>query len=144
MIGRDSLYLMILPAALARGIKHVSGNACVQTNASQGTPVYMAPEQHVAAEAGVGRQADMWGWAATMCHLLSGRPPFEECELHSIHHMVVAEGRHPEVPLEAMLAGDGLEQLLLDCFKRDPQARPTAEQALQRLDSIVMQGAVRA
>lgn len=52
---------------------------------------------------------------------------------------LVLNGRqHPEVPLEA-LAAPGLEQLLLDCFSWEAQQRPTAQQALERLDAIIQQ-----
>jgi hypothetical protein len=48
---------------------------------------------------------------------------------------VACRGRHPQVPPQAGLV-PGLGHLLLDCFRRDPAARPTAEQALRRLQAI--------
>jgi serine/threonine protein kinase len=110
----------------------------VHTNAILGTPVYMAPEQHDA-RAAMGRPADLWGWAATVVHMLAGEPPFADEPLHNIGGLVLRERRHPEVPAKA-LALPGLEQLLLDCFQHEPGARPTAQQALQRLDELMQVG----
>ncbi len=112
---------------------HTSG-----TPRRAGTPMYMAPEQHEA-RAAMGRPADLWGWAATVVHMLAGEPPFADEPLHNIGGLVLRERRHPAVPTEA-LALPGLEQLLLDCFQREPGARPTAQQALQRLDELIQVG----
>jgi serine/threonine protein kinase len=108
-----------------------------QTSSTHGTPVYMAPEQFDS-RAAVGRPADLWGWAATLVHMLAGEAPFATEPLHSISGLVLRDKQHPEVPLEA-LAAPGLEQLLLDCFQFEAGQRPTAEEALCRLDGIMHQ-----
>jgi serine/threonine protein kinase len=108
----------------------------LDTSAVLGTPVYMAPEQHDA-KASIGRPADLWGWAATVVHMLAGEPPFADEPLHNIGGLVLRERQHPEVPTAA-LALPGLEQLLLDCFQHEAAARPTAQQALLRLDELMM------
>ncbi len=108
-----------------------------QTVTSHGTPVYMAPEQFDP-RAAVGRPADLWGWAATLVHMLAGEAPFAGEPLHNIAGLVLTDRQHPEVPLEA-LAAPGLEQLLLNCFSWEPHQRPTAQQALERLEAIMQQ-----
>ncbi len=111
-----------------------------QAGATSGTPsVYMAPEQFdPRPAAAVGRPADMWGWAATLVHMLAGEAPFAGEALHTISALMHRDWQRPEVPLEA-LAVPGLEQLLLDCFQLEPAQRPTAQQALQLLDSMLPQ-----
>jgi serine/threonine protein kinase len=109
----------------------------LQTVNSQGTLVYMAPEQFEPMAA-VGRPADMWGWAATLVHMLAGEPPFAGEPDHNISALVFREQQHPEVPFCASEV-PGLEQLLEDCFQFDPALRPTAAEALCRLDGILQQ-----
>jgi serine/threonine protein kinase len=114
----------------------------LQTVNSQGTLVYMAPEQFEPMAA-VGRPADMWGWAATLVHMLSGEPPFAGEPDHNISALVFREQQHPVVPFCASEV-PGLEQLLEDCFQFNPAQRPTAEEALHRMDGILQQvGMVR-
>jgi serine/threonine protein kinase len=108
-----------------------------QTSSGLGTPVYMAPEQFDPA-AHVGRPADVWGWAATLVHMLSGREPFAGVSVYSIGSLVIGSRQHPEVPAGAGQV-PGLEQLLLDCFQFEAARRPTAQQALCRLGGIMLQ-----
>jgi serine/threonine protein kinase len=112
-------------------------DGCFHTSSSHGTPVYMAPEQFDL-KAAVGCPADLWGWAATLVHMLAGEAPFEGEPLHRIPSLVCDAQQHPEVPLQA-LAVSGLEQLLEDCFSWAPEQRPTAGQALERLDGMLQQ-----
>ncbi len=109
----------------------------MQTSNSHGTPAYMAPEQFMAG-ADVGRPADLWGWAATLVHMLAGEAPFAGKPPHSIPRLVCDARQHPAVPTEALRA-TGLDQLLRDCFTWEPQQRPTAEEALARLDTVLKQ-----
>jgi serine/threonine protein kinase len=114
----------------------------LQTVNNQGTLVYMAPEQFEPMAA-VGLPADMWGWAATLVHMLAGEPPFAGEPDHNISALVFRDQQHPEVPFCASQV-PGLEQLLEDCFQFNPAQRPTAEEALHRLDGILQQvGMVR-
>lgn len=91
----------------------------------QGTGPYMAPEQHIATEVGVTPAADMWGFGATMVHMMSGKAP-EERYGHAM----------PELPWKVKQV-PRLAELLRSCFHRDPGARPTAGTALQVVEGII-------
>ncbi len=73
-----------------------------------------------------------------MVHMLAGEAPFAGELSHTISGLVLTGRQHPEVPMEA-LAAPGLDQLLQDCFIWEPQQRPNAQEALERLDAIMQQ-----
>jgi serine/threonine protein kinase len=102
----------------------------------QGTVAYMAPEQHNPRQAGVGPAADVWGFAATMVHVLGGRPPFEGMSAPEITSTMLSKPQGPELPSQAGYT-PGLPELLAECFQPEAAARPTAEQALARLQGIM-------
>jgi serine/threonine protein kinase len=109
----------------------------MQTTGRHGTPAYMAPEQFMPG-ADVGRPADLWGWAASVVHMLAGVAPFASQPLHAIPRLVCDARQQPAVPMEAMRV-PGLDQLLRDCFAWEAQQRPTAAEALARLDMVLKQ-----
>ncbi|MFG2087081.1 peptidylprolyl isomerase [Spirillospora sp. NPDC048824] len=90
-----------------------------------GTPAYMAPEQ-VAGTTG-GAPLDMFAWGCTMAFAANGVPPFGSDSVPAIMHRIL----HGEPNLGA-LTGD-LRELAASCLAKDPAARPTALQVLQRL-----------
>jgi serine/threonine protein kinase len=94
-----------------------------------GTWAYMAPEQHGPGSGGVQPAADMWGFGATMRHLLSGKPlPANWAIL----------GRTPDLKLPAEAqAVPGLTNLLAQCLQVAPKARPCSAEALQRLHAML-------
>jgi serine/threonine protein kinase len=72
----------------------------------QGTPSYMAPEQHGLGPEGVGPPADIWAFGATLVHLLSGRPPFSGLAPAEVVARVAHLRQPPELPLQVR-AGPG-------------------------------------
>ncbi|MEU8799280.1 peptidylprolyl isomerase [Spirillospora sp. NPDC048819] len=90
-----------------------------------GTPAYMAPEQ-VAGTTG-GAPLDMFAWGCTMAFAANGVPPFGHDSVPAIMQRIL----YGEPDLGA-LTGD-LRDLAASCLAKDPAARPTALQVLQRL-----------
>ncbi|WP_141579923.1 peptidylprolyl isomerase [Actinomadura sp. WMMA1423] len=90
-----------------------------------GTPAYMAPEQ-VAGTAG-GAPLDMFAWGCTMAFAANGVPPFGSESVPAIMQRIL----YGEPDLGA-LTGD-LRTVVASCLEKEPAARPTALQVLQRL-----------
>ncbi|MEV0660219.1 peptidylprolyl isomerase [Actinomadura luteofluorescens] len=90
-----------------------------------GTPAYMAPEQ-VAGSAG-GAPLDMFAWGCTMAFAANGVPPFGSDSVPAIMQRVL----YGEPDLGALTGN--LRTLVASSLEKDPAARPTALQVLQRL-----------
>lgn len=83
------------------GIVSVDASATIGGDGSPvGTPAYMAPEQIVAAAAPNAR-SDVYGLAATLYHLLTGRPPFRG----TIQQVLHAVGRQEPEPADRVRPG---------------------------------------
>ncbi|WP_304454947.1 serine/threonine-protein kinase [Nocardiopsis sp. YSL2] len=100
-------------------------DATQQTTTVAGTPAYMAPEQIQglpAASAG-----DMFSWAAVMAFAATGRHAFPgENTMAVIDRVLSAEPDLEEVP-------ERLRPVLSQCLDKDPAARPSAVEVLDRL-----------
>ncbi|GAA2594787.1 hypothetical protein GCM10010435_87260 [Winogradskya consettensis] len=105
------------------GIARAAGDAGHSTVV--GSPSYMSPERY--ANAGVGPPADVFAWAATVAYAASGEPPFGTDSMPAIMNRVLNEA--PRLPG----LGSALDELLRDCLRKDPGARPQAREALLRL-----------
>ncbi|MGI5205911.1 protein kinase domain-containing protein [Spirillospora sp. CA-108201] len=90
-----------------------------------GTPAYMAPEQ-VEGSAG-GAPLDMFAWGCTISFAANGVPPFGGDSVPAVMQRIL----YGEPDLGA-LTGD-LRALVASSLAKDPAARPTALQVLQRL-----------
>ncbi|MFC9294158.1 serine/threonine-protein kinase [Streptomyces sp. NPDC057010] len=94
-----------------------------------GTPGYLAPEQATGTVAGA--PADVFSLAAVLVYAATGRSPFlahgEELELPALLYRIV----HDEPLLDGV--PEPLLPLVRECLAKDPDRRPTAEEALARL-----------
>ena len=94
-----------------------------------GTPLYLAPEAIRAPETLDGR-GDLYAVGAVGYFLLTGRPVFEGGTLVDVcgHHLHTA----PEPPSRRVAALDpALEACILDCLRKEPEARPPTARALE-------------
>jgi serine/threonine protein kinase len=99
-----------------------------------GTWAYMAPEQHGSSSNGVRPAADMWGFGATLTHLLSGKPLPANWALL---------GKTPPLQLPtAATAVPGLAMLLKQCLQRAPEDRPSCGQAYRQLQAMFPGGSI--
>ncbi len=124
LLGRERPFL--IDFGIARVVRDAR---YTQTGAVIGTPGYLAPEQATGAVASA--PADVFSLAAVLVHAAAGRGPFlaagEELTLPALLYRIV----HEEPRLDGV-PGD-LAPLLRDCLAKDPAARPTAAELLQRL-----------
>ncbi|TDD23816.1 serine/threonine protein kinase [Actinomadura sp. KC06] len=119
LLGEDG------PRVIDFGIARPLDATSATMTGAVGTPAFMAPEQ-VAGLAG-GAPLDMFAWACTMAFAANGAPPFGSDNVAAIMQRVL----HGEPQLGA-LTGE-LRALVASCLAKDPAARPTALQLLQRL-----------
>jgi serine/threonine protein kinase len=103
-----------------------------------GTAAYQAPEQCAdpSAPEPMGPPADAWGLGATLFHAIAGRRPFPKGDRG-------ADGaaRYPQLveepgPLPDDLPGS-LRELVFDLLQKDPDARPTCGEAIERLEPLI-------
>ena len=94
-----------------------------------GTPEYMSPEQAQAQT--VDRRSDIYNIGLVLYELLTGQPPFmaEDRIATALLHVI----RDPEPPnaLGANIPAE-LEELILQCLRKDPSERPDNAVALRR------------
>ncbi|MFI0486832.1 peptidylprolyl isomerase [Actinomadura sp. 9N215] len=119
LLGEDG------PRVIDFGIARPLDATSATMTGAVGTPSYMAPEQ-VAGSVG-GAPLDMFAWACTIVFAANAVPPFGSDNVAAIMQRVL----YGEPQLGA-LTGE-LRALVASCLAKDPAARPTALQVLQRL-----------
>ncbi|MDB5064170.1 MAG: serine/threonine protein kinase, partial [Chloroflexi bacterium] len=107
-----------------------TGPALTRTTGLIGTPEYMAPE--MAEQHDVGPPVDVYAAGIVLYELLTGRTPFRGGPAVAILR------RHlDEVPARPDGLHDALWQLLSEMLVRQPELRPTAGQAAERLVALM-------
>ncbi|MCP3798801.1 serine/threonine protein kinase [Allokutzneria sp. A3M-2-11 16] len=112
------------------GISRATGDATLtKTGMLSGTPAYLAPEVADGAEPGM--PSDVFSLGSTLYAAVEGVPPFglNENTFALLRAVAACEVRKPE------RAGE-LDDLLACLLTRDPNARPTAAEALPMLEAI--------
>lgn len=101
-----------------------------------GTPVYMAPEAFERPTE-TGPAVDVYALGALGFYLLAGSPPFTSKSWFSLYeaHRSNEPGR-PSERLGQPLP-EPLENVILACLAKDPDARPTAVELVERLRACV-------
>ena len=95
----------------------------------QGTPFWMAPE--VITGESYGRKADVWSAGCVLIEMLQGAPPWAAqmaggANLYAVMWHIASCATPPPMP-EAPLV---VRQLMLTCFDREANARPSAHELL--------------
>ena len=118
------------PVVIDFGVAKALGAAEQQvtlTGQQVGTPAYMAPEQF--GDGPVGPEADIFAWGVTMVFAATGTLPFGHGSILSVMHAILNEA-----PDLGGLRGP-MRDLVAECLAKDPAARPTARQIVDRLMS---------
>jgi hypothetical protein len=97
------------------------------TGQQVGTPAYMAPEQF--ADHPVGPATDIFAWGVMMVFAATGTLPFGDGSIPSVMRRIL-----DEAPDLGGLHGP-VRDLVAECLAKDPAARPTARQIVDRLMS---------
>jgi serine/threonine protein kinase len=91
------------------------------------TFAHRAPEQFGARHSHT-IKVDIWGFACTFLHMVSGTPPWAG---DSVLQICTAVGVGRQAPLLPADLPAELRQLLRSCFDADPSRRPSASQLLK-------------
>ncbi len=105
------------------------GAALTATGQIVGTGLYLAPERALGKPAGPA--SDMYSLGCVLYQLLSGRPPFQADTAVALLHQHLDSA--PVPPRELGVAGlpPAFESYLLGLLAKQPEDRPTAEQAAE-------------
>ena len=88
----------------------------------RGTPSYMAPEQALGEQQGLGVATDIYALGAVLYECLTGQPPFVGCDAFDTLRKVKAESPVPPRSLRADVPRD-LEAICLKCLAKQPTDR---------------------
>src|SRR5690606_15937450 len=103
-----------------------------------GTPDYLAPEQAMGDE--VDARADVYALGCSLFHMCSGHPPFRKGGQDDHYTAVVRrhlKAERPQLKLELTGFDEELSDLCRRMMSRRPEVRPTFEELVERLGSIV-------
>jgi WD40 repeat protein len=106
----------------------------------RGTPGYMAPEQWRGSN--VGAPADVWALGVILYEMVAGDRPYRETTPISYALRVCEPTPSPSLPADAPVPKE-LRSLVDACLAKDPEARPSAEDATARLIKISDDPSVR-
>ncbi len=113
-----------------------AARALTTANDIAGTPDFMAPEIAMGASNIDGR-ADIYALGCVAFWLLTGRPVFEEATPMAA---IIAHVRNQPMPPSTATEFEvpaAMDQIILDCLAKDPEARPATAEALStRLAAI--------
>jgi serine/threonine protein kinase len=113
-------------------------DAASRIRAPVGTDPYMAPEQCDPALAEIGPATDVWGMGATLFEAASGRVPFGRPEAFD---RTDPRQRFPQLtdraPRRLSDAPSALDEVVSACLTPEPEQRPTAGEAGDRLEPLL-------
>ncbi|RRO14781.1 serine/threonine protein kinase [Saccharopolyspora rhizosphaerae] len=121
------------PRVIDFGISRaMTGQSLTATGIFLGTPGFFSPEQTLGDE--VGPPSDVFSLGAVLVFAATGCGPFgEESTASMLYKVAHSDPDLSQVP-------DGLRDLLAECLDKDPAARPTPSQMLDRIGETSPQG----
>ncbi|KXZ48537.1 hypothetical protein GPECTOR_27g708 [Gonium pectorale] len=129
------------PRAQDFGQARLRCTALVTDNPEVGTPPYMAPECFDVNNYRMTHKADMYSFGVLLAEMLAGSPPWPQLRIVEIAYQVTLRKQRPSL-LEG-LGGERcprkLRRLIMECWERDPQRRPAAEDAVKVLLLLLQQ-----
>jgi len=134
MLERDSDRVVVLDfgisAAISPARRSEIGTKLTQAGTSIGTPQYMSPEQ--AAGEAVTDRSDIYSLGVVAFELLAGRVLFDETTPMALAAAHINKAPPPVGTVRPDVDA-GFAQLVDACLKKEPAARPSAEQVVRSL-----------
>ncbi|GAB1527891.1 hypothetical protein RhiTH_011079 [Rhizoctonia solani] len=85
--------------------------------------------------------SDIWSWAMTSLEILTDEPPFGQKTRGTKIIQMIGTNKRPErtnhTKIEEYENSDEIWQLFEDCWKRQPEERPSAQEVVQRFTPLV-------
>lgn len=134
-------FVKVLDFGLVKDLKTPEDMKLTSEKVIAGTPLYMAPESINAPE-DVGPKTDVYAVGCVAFFLLTGRPPFDGT---SIVEVCLAQITRPAVAPSTVAPtslSSEVDQLVLRCLEKDPQARPTIRELGETLTALLRRGDV--
>ncbi|CEL53472.1 RGS domain-containing serine/threonine-protein kinase A OS=Dictyostelium discoideum GN=rckA PE=1 SV=1 [Rhizoctonia solani AG-1 IB] len=101
---------------------------------------YMGPE--ILDDAVLTFGSDIWSWAMTSLEILTDEPPFGQKTRGTKIIQMIGTNKRPEranhPKIEEYEHSDEIWRLFEDCWKRQPEERPSAREVVQRFKSLVV------
>ncbi|WP_420076727.1 protein kinase domain-containing protein [Streptomyces sp. JL3001] len=116
----------VIDFGIARALETVDESGLTRTGALVGSPGFMAPEQ-VRGDR-LTPACDVFCLGSVLAYAATGRLPFGSVD--SGPHAVMFRIAQEEPDLEGM--PEGIAELVRDCLRKDPGARPTLDRVLER------------
>ena len=118
--GEPGARVKVTDFGLARPVVQTESLELTRAGTVLGTPLYMAPEQFGAGP--TDPRVDVYGLAATLYHLLAGRPPFAAAGLAALARAVASEEAPPLDRLIPEISA-ATSALVARCLSKDPADR---------------------
>lgn len=134
-IGTQVDLLKILDFGL---VKPVDDRNAPDAGRVVGTPLYMAPEA-IRTPDEVGPASDVYATGCVAFHLLAGHPPFMGGNVSAILRMHL-DDEPPSLSSKSFhTISPELDRLVTACLDKDPAARPTDDELVDRLSRLVVE-----
>lgn len=117
----------VIDFGIARALESVGESGLTRTGALIGSPGFMAPEQ-VRGDLRITPACDVFCLGSVLAYAATGNLPFGS--LDSGAHAVMFRIAQEEPDLEGV--PEGIAELVRDCLRKDPGARPTLDRILER------------
>jgi len=95
-----------------------------------GTPLFMAPEAMLDPKTVDGLKADIWSLGATTLQMITGSPPWREHGFSNFMQLMMFVARDDSSPLIDDGVPPAIRDFIGQCFRRNPNIRPSARQLL--------------
>ncbi|KAK1230422.1 Rho guanine nucleotide exchange factor [Marasmius sp. AFHP31] len=123
------------------GLSHVADSHALKlstsfTSRAKGTTRWLAPELLRSTPPSISTvQSDMYAYGCVCYEIFAGRAPFYELGEGAVIVAVLLDQKHPSRP-EDLEVDDEIWELMTSCWKSDPTLRPTAAEALARIQRL--------
>ncbi len=111
-----------------------SDHRLTEVGMTVGTAAYLAPEQIKGEK--TDRRTDIFSFGILAYELLSGQRPFDQDNISATLYAILHDDPRP-ITLPDSICPNAMQQLVLDCLEKHPEARPPDfSTVLRRLESI--------